>query len=78
MMGDPNRTYSTSNLFEMIDIDEYSELVKKDQDVIHLILSCNHVDLTDNGKILNLLYNIFPSGVTRDNLENLIYYESEI
>jgi len=70
---EPDRKYSTAIIFGILDFDEFKVLNVHDKDFIRLMLSCEYVDLTDGGKSLEKLYEIFPFGSTKDNIDNLIY-----
>ena len=70
---DTKRRYSTSIVFELIDSSEYALLIPMKREVIRMILSLDYIDLTDGNKTLAILNDYFPSGVTKDNLDGLIY-----
>lgn len=71
-LQNPNRKHSTQRVFEAIDVDEYDALHPKKKTIVNLILSAEYVDLTEDGKTRQILWDYFPIGtVTRGNLEDL-------
>ena len=70
----PDRKHSTAVLLEVIDFDEYEFLIPRKRELIRLILSCEYVDLSDGGKVLTKLYELFPEGTaTKANIDALIF-----
>jgi len=69
----PNRKYSTSVVFSLIDYDELTQLSTPKRNWLALCLGSEYVDFTDGGKTLTKFVELFPDGATKDNLDNLLF-----
>ena len=76
-MVDPSRKHSTAVVFETINVDEFNQLSQPERNWLSLCLGCEYVDLTDASKTLVKLFEMFPSGTTRTNLDNLLFENTE-
>ena len=71
---DTKRRYSTSIVFELIDLSEYALLIPMKREVIRMILSLDYIDLTEGNKTLAILDDYFPvDTITRFNINELIF-----
>ena len=73
-MVEPKRKHSTAVVFETIDFNELKDLSDPNRRWLEICLGCEYVDLTDSGKTLTKLFELFPPGTTtRDNIEDLLF-----
>ena len=72
-MTDPDRRYSTNVVFDLIDNTEFNQLSTPQRNWLGLCLGCDSVDFTDGNKTLTKFVELFPSGITKDNLDALLF-----